>query len=151
MKEIIVETLYRIIKIPYQILFKKKDSWNITTKDLLKFPQESLGFHYGCFLLKYNFNIQYSLEEHDAYHVLTNIGITVKDEIEMQYYLLGNGKRSPFVFIVIITGLLFYPLEIKAFRKAFKKGKQAHKFYYLDFFNLLSTPISSIQETFNIK
>lgn len=151
MKEIIIETLYRIIKVPYQFLFKKTNTWDITIQDFLKLPQESLGFHYGCFLLKYNFKIQASLEEHDAFHVLTNTGISVKDEIDMQFILLGNGKRSPFVFIVIGTGLLFYPFEYKRFMKNYKKGKKAHQFYDLEFYKMLSIPLSTIQQTFNIK
>ena len=151
MKEIIIETFYKIIKVPYQFLFKKNDSWNLNVTDFLKYPQDSLGFHLGCFLLKYNFNVQPSLEEHDVYHILTNTGATVKDEIDMQFYLLGNGKRSPFVFIVIITGLFFYPLELKNFIKTYKKGKQAHLFHHLDFSKMLTIPIKTIQQTFNIK
>lgn len=151
MKEFIIERLYKIIKVPYQFLFKDSKSWEITTTDLLTYPQESLGFHYGCFLLKYNFNIQQSLEEHDAYHVIIDIGISVKEEIDMQFYLLGNGKRSPFVFIVITTGLLFYPFEIKSFIKCYQRGKQAHAFHYLDFYKMLCVPLKTIQSTFNIK
>ena len=150
MKEIIIENLYQFIKVPYQYFFKKNSAWNITIQDLIKYPQDTLGFHYGCFLLKYNFNIQESLEEHDAYHVLIDVGITVKDEIDMQFYLLGNGKRSPFVFIVIATGLLFYPFQITSFIKTYRRGKKAYAFHHLQFFNLLSTPLSTIQKTFNI-
>lgn len=151
MKEIIIETLYRIIKVPYQFLFKQTKAWDISIQDFLKLPQDSLGFHYGCFLLKYNFNIQASLEEHDVYHVITNTGISVKDEIDMQFYLLGNGKKSPFVFIVIGTGILFYPFEYQSFYKNFKRGGEAHQFYDLDFFKMLSVPLSTIQQTFNIQ
>lgn len=151
MKEIIIERLYKIIKVPYQHFFKSNDAWNISVQDCLKYPQESLGFHYGCFLLKYNFNMQPSLEEHDVYHVLTNTGITVKDEIDMQFYLLGNGKRSPFVFIVILTGLIFYPFAIKSFIKSFQKGKAAHHFYNLNFIKMLQIPLLTIQQTFNIQ
>ena len=151
MKEIIIETLYRIIKVPYQFLFKQTKAWDITIQDFLKLPQDSLGFHYGCFLLKYNFNIQASLEEHDVYHVITNTGISVQDEIDMQFYLLGNGKKSPFVFIVIGTGILFYPFEYQSFYKNFKRGREAHQFYDLDFFKMLSVPLSTIQQTFNIQ
>lgn len=151
MKEIIIETLYRIIKVPYQFLFKSTKAWNVSIQDFLKLPQDSLGFHYGCFLLKYNFNIQASLEEHDVYHVLTNTGISVKDEIDMQFYLLGNGKKSPFVFIVIATGILFYPFEYKSFANSYKKGKKAHQFYDLEFYKMLSIPLQHIQQTFNIQ
>lgn len=151
MKEIIIERLYKTIKGPYQFFFKKSIAWDISKKDLLLYPQESLGFHLGCFLIKYDFNIQPSLEEHDIYHVLTNTGTTVKDEIDMQFYLLGNGKRSPFVFIVISTGLLFYPFNLRSFIRSYKKGKQAHQFYYLDFYKMLPLPLTAIQNSFNIK
>jgi len=79
-----------------------------------------LGFHYGCFLLKYNFNIQASLEEHDVYHVIG-------------------------------TGILFYPFEYKSFYKKYQKGKKAHQFYDLNFYKMLSIPLSTLQQTFNIQ
>ncbi len=39
--------------------------------------------HLGYFLTKNNFSLQSKLENHDVFHVLTNIGITVPDEIAM--------------------------------------------------------------------
>ena len=151
MKDLAIEFLYNTIKIPYKWFFKKNREWQITTKKMLQMPTESLGFHYACFLLKNNFTIQKNLEEHDAFHILTNIGTTVIDEIYLQFYLLGNGKRSPFVFIVIGTGLLFYPNKFKSFYKFFRKGKQAHSFFQLNFQNLLKQPIINIQNAFNIQ
>ena len=149
-KDLIIELLYKTIKGPYQLLFKKSKAWEITKTDLLHYPQESIGFHLGCFLLQYKFEIQPRLEEHDVYHVLTNTGVSVKDEIDMQFYLLGNGKYSPFVFIVIGTGLLFYPFQLKSFTQSYKKGKQAHEFHHLDFYKLLPISIKEFQKTFNI-
>jgi hypothetical protein len=55
------------------------------------------------------------------------------------------------VFIVIGTGILFYPIEYKSFYKNFKRGREAHQFYDLDFFKMLSVPLSTIQQTFNIQ
>lgn len=151
-KAIIIEKLYKTIKGPYQFLFKEKaNAWEITIGDLLDYPTESLGHELGNFLSANHFDIQPSLEEHDVYHVLTRTGATVLDEIDMQFYLLGNGKRSPFVFIVIGTGLLFYPFKIGQFVSSFKKGKKAHHFYNLDFYRLLPQPLKHLQNSFNIK
>lgn len=150
-KEIIIEKLYKTIKIPYQYFFKNSSGWNLTIYDYLKNKEGSLGNVLGKFLLNNNYEIQHQLEEHDVYHVLTHTGITVKDEIDMQFYLLGNGKRSPFVFIVISTGILFYPFEYCSFIKAYNKGKKAHRFYDLDFSKMLAIPVLTIQESFNIK
>jgi ubiquinone biosynthesis protein Coq4 len=101
-------------------------------------------------LLKYNFDIQPKLEDHDVIHVLTNTGISVVEEIAMQYYLFGNGKRSLYLLLVIMSGTMFYPTKLSYFRKEFRKGKRAHQFYGLDFLNMLSIPLTTIQETFNI-
>ena len=151
MKEIIIEKLYRIVKVPYEYLFKNQKAWDISISDCINLPEESLGFHLGCFLLKYNLEPQPRLEEHDIYHVLTNTGVLVTDEINMQFYLLGNGKRSPFVFMVIVTGLVFYPFRIKTYLESYRKGKQAHQFYHLDFLKMLPVSLANLKSTFNIK
>ncbi|WP_310556554.1 hypothetical protein [Flavobacterium sp.] len=151
MKELFIEKLYEISKKPYQKFFKKNKPWTISKSELLTLPKESLGFHLGCFLIKYNFEIQPKLEDHDVIHVLTNTGISVKEEIGMQYYLFGNGKRSLYLYLVMISGTCFYPTEIKYFIDKYQRGKSAHKFHYIDYSKMLQIPIVRIQETFKIK
>ena len=94
MRDLFIEKMYEIRKKPYQKFFKKGKAWDVKVNQLIQLPNDSLGFHLGCFLLKYNFEIQPKLEDHDIIHVLTNTGISVVEEIGMQYYLYGNGKRS---------------------------------------------------------
>jgi ubiquinone biosynthesis protein Coq4 len=151
MRELLIEKMYEITKKPYQKMFKKQKAWDIDIPKLIVMPQESLGFQLGCFLLKYNFEIQPKLEDHDIIHVLTNTGISVVDEIGMQYYLLGNGKKSSYMLAVIIIGTLFYLSKVKYFKNQYQRGRQAHQFYNLDFQKMLTIPIQTIQESFNIK
>lgn len=151
MKEYLIEKMYELSKKPYQKYFKKNNAWNFDKKQLLAFPEESLGFHLGCFLIKYHFEIQPKLEDHDVIHVLTNTGVSVIDEIGMQYYLLGNGKKSLYLFMVILTGTCFYPTQIQNFIKQYKRGKNAHLFHHLDFQKMLKIPVKNIQDSFNIK
>jgi ubiquinone biosynthesis protein Coq4 len=151
MRELLIEKMYEISKKPYQKMFKKQKAWDIDIPKLIVMPQETLGFQLGCFLLKYNFETQPKLEDHDIIHVLTNTGISVVDEIGMQYYLLGNGKKSSYMFAVIIIGTLFYLSKTKHFKNQFQRGLQAHQFYNLDFQKMLTIPIQTIQESFNIK
>lgn len=132
-------------------MFKKNVAWNLSIEDYLNNSENSLGYHLGVFLVNSNFSIQPQLEEHDVYHVLTNTGTSVIDEIDMQFYLLGNGKRTPFVFIVILTGIFFHTNHMKQFINQYKKGKQAHQFYDLDFSKMLAIPIQNIQTAFNIQ
>ena len=151
MRDLFIEKMYELSKKPYQKFFKKGKAWDVKVNQLIQLPNDSLGFHLGCFLLKYNFEIQPKLEDHDIIHVLTNTGISVVDEIAMQYYLYGNGKRSLYLMMVIISGTLFYPTRFSYFKQQYKRGKTAHEFYGLDFLNMLSVPLTHIQKTFNIQ
>lgn len=72
MRDLFIEKMYEISKKPYQRFFKKGNAWDINVNQLIQLPSDSLGFHLGCFLLKYNFEIQPKLEDHDIIHVLTN-------------------------------------------------------------------------------
>lgn len=151
MKDLFIEKMYELSKKPYQKFFKRNKPWTTSKKELLKLPQESLGFHLGCFLLKYSFDIQPKLEDHDVIHVLTNTGISVPEEIGMQYYLYGNGKRSLYLFMVIFSGTCFYPTRLNYFLNEYQKGKSAHVFHYIDYSKMLHLPLSQIKNTFNIK
>ena len=150
MRDLLFEKMYEITKKPYQKFFKKGIAWNVTPKELSQYKEDSLGFHLGCFLLKYNFEMQPKLEDHDIIHVLTNTQIAVTDEIAMQYFLLGNGKKSAYLFMVISIGMLFYPRHLRHFIKNFNRGKNAHRLHDLDFYKMLPIPLKTIQETFNI-
>lgn len=150
MKDYCVEKLYECSKRPYQKYFKKNEPWKIQKQELLHYPEGSLGLGLGNFIHKNNFEIQEKLEDHDIIHVLTNTGVSVTEEIGMQYYLLGNGKKSLYLFLVITSGTLFYPTQIKYFIQQYKKGKQALPFYYLDFSKMLLISITSIQQSFKI-
>lgn len=151
MRDLLIEKMYEITKKPYQKFIKKGVAWNVTPKELIAYKEGSLGFHLGCFLLKYNFDMQPKLEDHDVIHVLTDTQVAVPDEIAMQYFLLGNGKKSAYLFMVISIGTLFYPTHFKQFIHNYKRGKKAHQIYDLDFYKMLHIPVKTIQETFNIK
>jgi len=150
MRTIILETLYELGKEPYRKYVSRKDPWDIPISDLLKYPKISLGFHLAAFLLKYRFDVQPELENKDVLHVLTNIGTSVHEEIYMQFYLLGNGKRNMGLLAAILLGVLIYPDYLKNFMEAYKRGRRAFRFYYLDFSKMLNQPIRHIQHTFLI-
>ncbi|MFH6964939.1 hypothetical protein ACHRVK_19985 [Flavobacterium plurextorum] len=150
MRDYLIEKLYECSKKPYQKYFKKNAPWEIDKSQLMDYPEGSLGRGLGNFLYKNHFDIQEKLEDHDIIHVLTNTGISVYEEIGMQYYLLGNGKRSLYLFMVILSGTVFYPNKLLYFIKQYKKGKRALPFHYLDFSKMLLKPIHTIQQSFKI-
>ena len=143
--------MYEITKKPYQKWFKKNEPWNIEIPELLNYPQESLGFHLGQFLRTNNFEMQPKLEDHDVIHVLTGISTNVEEEIGMQFYLMGNGKRSLYMYMVVVSGAIFFPLGFKLFMKYYRSGKNAHHFHDLDFRKMLAQPVATLRETFKIQ
>lgn len=151
MRALLIEKLYEWSKKPYQKFLKKNDAWNITVSELINYNEETLGFHLGCFLMKYHFEMQPKLEDHDIIHVLTNTGISVPEEIGMQYFLFGNGKKSAYMYMVIGVGTAFYPFHFRTFRAYYKRGKKSHRFYDLDFLGMLGQPVAKIQQSFNIQ
>lgn len=149
MRAIILEKLYQWSLTPYQAI-KKNPAWDVGIEDLLQYQQNTLGHQMGRFLLDNNFDLQEKLESHDVFHVLTNTGITVPEEISMQFYLLGNGKRSLYLCLVILLGGILYCDYARMFYSRYCLGKLALPFHQLNFFKLLDQPLTRIKSTFLI-
>ncbi|CAM1374251.1 conserved hypothetical protein [Tenacibaculum xiamenense] len=49
----------------HYLKFKKKKAWNTTKGELLKLPEETLGYKLGEFLRENNFNLISKSEIHD--------------------------------------------------------------------------------------
>ncbi len=150
MRNHILESLYELSKRPYQRFFKQNEAWPYSTKDLLRFKEDSLGYHLGRFLVKHHFELQPKLENHDVFHVLTNTGVTVSEEISMQFFLWGNGKRSAYLFAVLVFGTALYPDYWVLFAKSYRCGRKALSFHQLHFAKLLHFPLARIKSTFLI-
>ncbi|PCJ96250.1 MAG: hypothetical protein COA50_07320 [Flavobacteriaceae bacterium] len=150
MRAKILEKFYEWSKTPYQRFLKTNEPWIVSIQELQKYPKASLGFHLSRFLLRNDFEIQAKLEAHDVFHVLTNTGVSVPEEISMQYYLWGNGKRSLYQFSVIALGSILYPDYLKKFIHAYHKGTSALVFHQLDFSKMLYQPLKKIKSTFLI-
>lgn len=135
----------------YRNTFKKKvKAWKVSLEELKNYPKYQLGYKYYEFLTKNGVNILPKLESHDMLHVLTNTGTKVKDELALQYYMLGNGKRSIYQAFVLISSL-FYLDRLPYFIKAFKNGKNSTPFHHLNFEEILNQPLTETIKKYNIK
>jgi hypothetical protein len=130
------------------LLFKKEVAWNITRRELLSYPESSLGFHLGCFLLQHDFSPQGTCEDHDVFHVLTGFKTDTAQEIAMQYWLWGNGKRSLFVVLAMCSGMLFYPDRYRFFKNSYLKGSLTKPIHYKNYKLLLNKNLNQLNSTF---
>lgn len=117
--------------------FKKKQLWGLTSEDLLAMPTNTYGYRLGGFLRTNGFELIPKVERHDAYHVLTGFGTSQEDEIALQYLCFGNGKRTPYLFAVLLLGTLILPDYLGYYRKAYYFGKKSNSFHHFDFKTVL--------------
>jgi ubiquinone biosynthesis protein Coq4 len=145
-REILIHHSFEIARKIY-VPFKTEIPWKVHTRQLLAYPEESLGYHLGYFLLQHKFEPQPHCEDHDIFHVLTGFKIDTAQEIAMQYWLWGNGKRSPFVLLAILVGAVLYIEQHLLFTDAYLNGKASESIHQLDFKQYLSSPISLFKST----
>jgi len=145
-KQVIIWLFEKSQKFYVKHFKKNKKAWRIHLQELLALPKETLGYRYARFIDDNGFDILTKLERHDAYHVVTGYKSEVQDEIALQYLCYGNGKRSIYLFGVIILGTFLLPDYFKYYQQSYKIGKNANPFFDLDFENLLETNLQDIQK-----
>ena len=124
---------------PMVFNFGTKDrNWNISTRELLRFPEKSLGKALGEFLAKDGLEPLAGAEYHDAQHVLLDYSVSFKDEVALQFFLHGNGKKSIASVSTMIGAWCILPTQWKYLRTAYERGKQARDISTLNLKAMLS-------------
>lgn len=124
------------------ILLKSDPVWKITASELVLYPKSSLGFHLGIFLLNNKFEPQPRCEDHDVFHVLTGFSTNVAQEIAMQYWLWGNGKRSIYSALAMFVGGVFYPDQYRVFLNSYRQGGRCKAIHNIDYQKRLFSPVT---------
>ena len=138
--------LYEWSSAVYARVFKwKKHAWGISKGEFASYAPGTLGKALAEFYASNGFEVMPKLENHDVFHVLTQTGTTIQDEIAMQYLLLGNGKLSLYLFAMISIGTMLYPEHCAHFQACFRKGRRCQPFYQLEFLHLLDCPLETLQ------
>lgn len=146
LREKLCAFLFEASKRPYRFLFKqKKEAWNLHSDDLINYPEGSLGKALGKFLKSNEFELIDKLESHDVYHVVCGMNTTVRDEVGMQFLLMGNGKRSLYLYATVGICFVLLPEYLSYFRSCYRKGKHLHPIHKLNLRKILNQPLEQIQ------
>lgn len=138
--------LYDWSQIFYAQFFKRnKKAWGISKQEFLLYPEGTLGKALGEFYREKGFSVMPKLENHDVFHLITETGTEIQDEIAMQYLLFGNGKKSLYMFSMIGIGTVLYPEFLKYYLKSFRKGKSIARFHDIEFKDWLDTSVIYIK------
>jgi len=130
----------------YQTLRFKRKAWNTTKNDLKKCAPGTLGNALYQFLDGHNFNLIPKAETHDVWHVLFGYTVEMKDEMSIQFVVLGNGRHSaPYLYSCLVA-ILMYPEHWGSFYKAYQRGKLASTFWHFNFEALLNENLFELRE-----
>lgn len=130
----------------YTTLFKwNKRAWGISKEMFYTYEEGTLGHAMGEFYARKGFHVMPKLENHDVFHVLTEIDTAIEDEIAMQYLLLGNGKVSIYLLGMILIGTIVFPEFRHYYIQSFKKGRAMDQFFAIEFKDYLTAPLALVQ------
>lgn len=119
-------------------LYFKREPWYMLREDMVKYPKGTLGNELGHFLKTEELQPVPKVERHDAYHILLDFTTHIDDEAAMQFFLIGNGKISPFTLGTAAFAGLMMPDHWKNFWVQLKRGRKAKSIAKWNFKELLN-------------
>lgn len=125
---------------------------SLKLENLSHYPANTLGYELGLFYRRNNIEPLPGLIGHDLLHVMLGYATSVQDEVKMQYFLFGNGKRNLSTLGAVSAALIIFPEQAHLYRSQYVKGKQYHKIWGYNFYAMLAQNISEIkQQTFKTR
>lgn len=126
--------------------YKRRQPWNLQREDLKQYPAASLGHELGLFLERESLQPVDRIERHDAFHILLGFSTQLRDEAAMQFFLIGNGKISPFTAGTALFTLLTMPDHWGYFYRQYKRGQATRCIAKWDFLQLLDERFEEVRE-----
>jgi hypothetical protein len=125
--------------------YSKRKAWGLLREDLILYPSGTLGRELGLFLIAEKLQPIDRIERHDAFHILLGFTTKISDEAAMQFFLIGNGKISPFTLSTAIFTAFMLPEQLGNFKYEYHRGKQARSIAKWHFKELLDENMDDIK------
>lgn len=119
---------------------RTREPWGLSTEDLCAFPAGTFGRALGEHLRARGFALMPRLEDHDAMHLITGVDTDEVSEVELQFVLGGNGKRSLYLIGTLILGSMVFPEHLPRFVRAWARGAATPCLHTLDVRAMLDGP-----------
>ena len=106
--------------------------------------RKTVGREIAEMLDRKNYRLIPKFENHDLKHIVLNYDMTMKDEIRMQAYLVGNGNHTLPCLIFLSLGV-FYPIVWKDLPAAFRQGKKTNPINFLTLDNCMKRNLDEVR------
>ena len=126
--------------------YQRRQPWRLQRGDMLQYPAASLGHELGLFLKRESLQPVDRIERHDAFHILLGFSTHMNDEAAMQFFLIGNGKISPFTLGTAIFTLITMPDKWNYFYQQYKRGQSVRSIAKWNFLELLDEKFEEVKE-----
>ena len=126
-------------------VYNRRPIWGLTREDMLRYPSGTLGHELGLFLTRESLQPVDRIERHDAFHILLDFSTSLEDEAAMQFFLVGNGKISPFTLATAAFTTLVMPDKWRLFIQEFRRGRKALSIAKWNFLQLLDEPFADVK------
>jgi hypothetical protein len=126
--------------------YSKRPAWGLQREDMQQYPAGTLGRELGMFLEQEDLQPVDRVERHDAFHILLDFSTSLDDESAMQFFLVGNGKISPFTLATAVFTGLVMPDKWPRFYKELRRGWKALSISKWDFQPLLSEDFENLKK-----
>ncbi|MEM6929303.1 MAG: hypothetical protein AAF602_20360 [Myxococcota bacterium] len=140
----LIEGLFEVSSRLYTRL-RPRSPWRLPARRLACFPAGTLGHALGAYLLERGFELIEGRESHDVFHLLTGIGNDAVSEVCLQWWLFGNGKRSPYLLGAVVLGALVFPEHLARFVRAWRSGRRQLPLHRIDWRPLLAGPLPRLR------
>ncbi len=131
------------IGLPYFKLIRKPVLFQYTVSDLSNLPLHTVGHTLFLFLENNNLQLLPYYEKHDIKHVVL---ATEKGEVCLQLFMLANGRITLPIIATVLFGICTMPEYWKAFILAFKRGYHTSTLKHINWLQILSEPLISVQQ-----
>ena len=153
MREFKLATMTFMIEnsVPLLNVFRTKTDWPFSLEELGAFDSRTLGYAVYQLLNSRGLSYLSNYEMHDTYHALLNYDTTVMHELYLQAFMLGNNNATFPGKVLLIFGLVFFPLSLFRFKEEFQKGRTAKPLRNCDVCIFLPKRLSALRKDLCIK
>jgi len=131
----LLEKIYGSTTLDYQLIH------------LRTLPAGTVGQEIASMLDKKGYRLIPKFENHDLKHIVLDYEMTMKDEIRMQAYLVGNGNYS-FPCLLFLSLGIFYPTVWKDLPKEYRLGQRMTSIHLLTLDNCMDRRLTEIKKKY---
>jgi len=125
-------------------------NWRYEISDYQHMEVGSLGHKYYHLIASGQIEYKANLIKHDMKHIILGYDMTIKNELNIVAFLLGNKSANKISTIYLMTCLLLVPDYFLKLKKHYSRGKKAHRIRNYNLSDFVELNLKTIRKTLNI-